>query len=266
MQIEYSIYGLPLFAFMREPPGLTGVPLAQVKKVNIRQEQEHASPLRPPLTSAMSHACSSLPSLNSYGPWCVALVSMDYSRSSSPYRARRRWRYSSSSPARSPRPSRYRYRSPTPRRYRYRPPREFPRQAWPSQRYSPHHPRGNIPRSHARPPSQSYVQHRSRSNSGYAHEERDNREQSPLYHVQFEDGSTRVFKKVTRFPGPNLDHRMTYGCRQLSSRDDPNTDRRPVPIKQEIPPSEHFGDNIASDQRPNLEEAHRVVSPVKQKN
>lgn len=167
-----------------------------------------------------------------------------YSRSPSPYRARPRRRYTSSSPARSPTPTRYRYRSP----------RESSRRSRSLQRrndYSRYGSRRSASRSRARSPYRGYARYRSYSIDRYRREERrDEREKSPLYCVQFEDGSTRVFNEVTRFPGPNLNPGTTYACRRAQEND----------------PSNHFGDGAASYYGANLQESSWTGPPATQKN
>ncbi|KAF2448401.1 hypothetical protein P171DRAFT_481469 [Karstenula rhodostoma CBS 690.94] len=166
---------------------------------------------------------------------------MEYSRSPSPYRHRHRGRNRSSSPARSLTPSRYRYRSP----------HEGSRQARSVQRqndYSQFGSRTSAYRSRARSPYQDYARYRSYSIGRYTREQRRNeREQSPdIYHVQFEDGITRVFREVARYPGPPVDPGTTYRYRRASPCYEPVTESRSVPIKQERMSSDHFGDQVAS--------------------
>ncbi|OAF99475.1 uncharacterized protein CC84DRAFT_1169580 [Paraphaeosphaeria sporulosa] len=129
-----------------------------------------------------------------------------YSRSPSPYRTQHRRRHRSSRPTRSPTP--YRWRSP---RERLKRGRSFQRQD--SYELSDSRRATSQQRGHSRYPDRhpEYAAYRPYSIGRYARRERrDGRDHSPLYYVQFENGSTRIFKEVTRFPGPNLDPRMIY--------------------------------------------------------
>ncbi|KAL5391198.1 hypothetical protein PMIN03_003277 [Paraphaeosphaeria minitans] len=204
------------------------------------------------------------------------------SRSPSPYRAPPRHRYRSSSPVHSRSPSphrayhrcRYRSISPpqSPTSYRWRSPQERSRRERSFQRHDSHgisdsRRETSRRRVRSRYPDHyiEYIPYRSPSIDRYARQERpDDRGPSPLYYMQSENGSTRVFKEVTRlFPGSNLDPRTIYDISQACTRDESDKEGRLIPIKQENWSSNHFGDHVASYHGPDPQQSRWAESPAR---